>query len=119
MTFVYAMKLKYRDYSIKLQEILGTMRIEYSKETDSTIPDEVFNSNKSNIGSINFNGINAFLFTETKAEALKNLWVKWFNELENKNKKTKYDFVQQLSILDLEAEQNGNCLTVTLNIFKI
>lgn len=58
---------------------------------------------------INQNQINQILYTEeVNADRLKTIWVSWFEELRKMNNKTKYDFVQQLSILDLEAEQNGN-----------
>mgnify|MGYP007016986607 CR=1 FL=1 len=89
--------LQYRDYSIRLEEIKGTMNVR-ENDTDSHV--------KYNY-SINYNDFNEILYSEKNVEKLKNVWIQWFDELENQNKKTKYDFVQQLSILDLEAEQNG------------
>lgn len=57
--------------------------------------------------TINYNQLEKILYKEKNPDTLKKIWVQWFEEVARENEKTKYDFVQQLSMLDLEAEQNG------------
>ncbi|KAK6644333.1 hypothetical protein RUM43_000600 [Polyplax serrata] len=92
---------EYIDYSVKLMEMMGTTQI--------VVPSKGSGKNSQDSpAKINQNQINQILYTEeVNADRLKTIWVSWFEELRKMNNKTKYDFVQQLSILDLEAEQNG------------
>ncbi|KAL0271787.1 UNVERIFIED_CONTAM: hypothetical protein PYX00_008780 [Menopon gallinae] len=93
---------EYKEYSVKLQEIVSKMELgcRMKGESDGTKTVDESCVPKS------YRTVNKILSKEKDEKLLKNLWSQWFEEFESENRRTKLDFMHQLSILDMEAEQN-------------
>lgn len=103
ITFFYS---QYRDYSTKLEEIAATANCDCLGDCNCQLH------------KMNRKDVDKELRVLSKKEELKKVWTDLMEDFEVRNSGLKYDFLQQLSILELEAEHNGKVLLTSFKFTK-